>query len=111
MIGDVTVRLKRFRHGDSDLAARLHLFAALGKSNVEYGNFSTVVRLVYRSNSRFSLFAVGGMMFGFQHGVAFKHAVRGNAAFGSQFVYSSCFVTASDQRKAQRQHKRKRKEN
>ena len=110
MIGNVSVRLKRLRHGDPDLAARLHLFAVLCESDVKYGNFGTVVRLVYHRNCRLALFAVGGMMFGFQHGVAFKHAVRGNAAFGSQFVYFSVFIVASDQRKTQRQNKRKRKE-
>ena len=46
---------------------------------------------------------LGCVSFCFQHGVVFKHAVRGNAAFGSQFVCSSVFVTASDQRKTQRE--------
>ena len=96
VIGDVTVRLKRFRHGDFDLAARLHLFAALGKGNVEYGNACAVIRLVDHRHSRLALLAVRRMMYAAQRRAAFKHAVRGNAAFGSQFAYFSVFIAASD---------------
>ena len=107
VIGDVTVRLERLRHGDFDLAARLHLFAALCESDVENGNFCAVVRLIDFRNCSLALLAFGGMMFGFQRGAFFKRAVCGDAAFGGQFVYASVFVTASDQRKTQRQRKRK----
>ena len=107
MIGDVTVRLERLRHGDFDLAARLRLFAALCESDVEDGNFCAVVRLIDFRNCSLALLALGGMMFGFQRGAFLKRAVCGDAAFGGQFVYASVFVTASDQHKAQRQRKRK----
>ena len=112
MIGNVTVGFERFRHGDSDLAARLHLFAVLGKENIENGDPCAVVRLIDRCNGSPALFAVRRMMYAAQRGAAFKRAVRGNAAFGSQFVYSPVFfAAASAQRKAQRQRKRENKEN
>ena len=111
MIGNVNVRLERFRHGNLHLATRLYFLAALGKADVKNGNLCAVVRLVDCRNRSPAFLAVGCVSFCFQHGVVFKRAVRGNAAFGSQFVCSSVFVTASDQRKTQRENKRKCKEN
>ena len=98
MIGDVNVRLERFRHGNLHLAARLYFLAALGKADVKNGNPCAVVRLVDCRDGSLALFAVRGIAFGIKRRAAFKRAVCGNAVFGGQFVYGFAFLSAANER-------------
>ena len=57
-------RLKRLGQSNLHFAARLHFFAAFCDSNVKYGNFCAVIRLVDCQNSSLALLTVGSMASG-----------------------------------------------
>jgi len=115
VISDVFVRLKRLRHGDFDLAARLHLFATLCESDVKNGNPCAVVRLVDCRNCSPSFLAFGCVGFCFKFGAALKSPACRNAAFCGQFVdggrgivTATALIPARDKYHAQNKNKDKR---